>query len=118
MIIKNVKIMSIGETINGFEITKDMIEKSIDTFPNAPVVWNKEQELRDYTNDIDIQIFNESHTIGIVGSGNIVIKDDGVYADLIIADWHMNKWKNKCDNWMIQLEDDKQSFKFCSVEVF
>lgn len=48
MKLKKQLIMTIGMTQNDWELTKEMVENSTDSFANAPIVLNKKAEFKDY----------------------------------------------------------------------
>ena len=54
-------LMKKGITDNDFEITEEMILKSLNTFVNKPIVFNNKQSLKDYTNDEIVTKFNEEY---------------------------------------------------------
>ena len=117
MILKKQLIMTIGMTQNNWELTKKMVENSLNTFRNAPIVWNYQQEFKDYTGDMEG--YKEQKVIGVIlDDSEIVIEDDNVYADIFLYEDYNHLWKDKFDNWCIQVDDDKNAFKLCSIEVF
>lgn len=116
MILNKQLIMTIGMTQNNWELTKEMVENSIESFKCAPVVWNKKQEYKNYNGNMDD--YKNEKVIGMVLSNDIIIEDNNVYADIVIIDAYADLWKGKFDNWCITLSDDKKSFKLLSIEVF
>lgn len=105
MIIKKQKIMTIGKQINGLVLTKEVIEKSIKSYYHKPVVLSEEQKI-----------------IGYI-SGNIIIEDDGVYADITLWD---DRYKNEHEevlnnfnfqNWTIQMNLSSDKFTFSSIDL-
>lgn len=118
MIIRRVLIMQIGETQNGFILTKEMVLNSLDTFTDVPIVYNEKQSLKDYRDNKIVNKFNKEYAIGVI-VGNIEVTDKEVFADINIWDKYLDKWKGKYDNWCIQFDDDEKSkFKLCSIECF
>lgn len=116
MLLKNQLIMTIGETPNGWTLTREMVENSLDSFANKPIVWNKKQEFKDYRNMED---YKSCQVIGIISSEpNIQIGIDEVYVDIVIKDEYADLWKGKFDNWCMQIDFDKKSFILDSIEVF
>lgn len=110
--------MTIGETQNNWTLTREMVENSLDSFANKPIVWNKQQEFKDYRNMED---YKNCQVIGMISSEpNIQIGIDEVYADIIIMDKYVDVdlWKGKFDNWCMQIDFDKKSFVLDSIEVF
>jgi len=118
MILEKQLIMTIGMTANNWEVTKEMVENSIGTFKNIPIMWNKKSEFKNYNDEN----FNNYEKLSIIGyictEPNIQIEDNNVYADIFILAEYSDLWKGKFDNWCLQPSDDKKSFKLCSIEVF
>lgn len=111
------ELMTIGISDSGINITKEMVENSIDTFIDKPVVLNYNQEVSDYRG-LDIDKWNKERTVGIITS--IEIKENKVLGDVI---WYDEKYiKNKYDNWQISFEEkhreDNDNFNFRCVEVW
>jgi hypothetical protein len=101
-------------TPNGLNITKDMILNSLDSFRDKPIVLNNGQDLNDYTDDEIVTKFNKEHAIGIINSAELV--DFKVIGDVTF--YKEEYKKDKFDNWQIELSEDKQSFNYCSCEIF
>lgn len=116
MILYNQLIMTIGKTQNDFEFTREMVENSIGTFKNAPIVWNKKEKFKDYR-DNNIENYNNLVVIGVI-LDEPIISDNNIYANIFIIDKYKDLWKGKFDNWCINLNEDKKSFKLFSIEVF
>lgn len=110
-------IMELGETANGLNITKEMILSSINTFSMKPIVFNDREVLKDYTNDEIVDKFNNENVIGLI-RGGVEIVGNEVYAEILILDKYVDKWKGKYDNWCIQLNEDKTKFELISIECF
>ena len=80
-------IMIIGMTQNDWELTKTMVENSVNSFPNAPIVWNKKSEFKNYNDDLNNKYLGLCETIGMIcEDSNIHIENNFVYADIIIYD--------------------------------
>ena len=107
-------LMREGVTQNGFNITREMILNSLDTFINKPIVLNKGQELNDYTNSEEVNLFNREHVIGVINSVEYI---DGVVMGEVVF-YQTDNIKKEYDNWQINMSDDKKSFEYCSVELF
>jgi hypothetical protein len=119
MELKRQLIMNIDKTQNDFEITKEMVFNSMESFINKPIVYNKKQEFKDYSED-NLSIYKDrTIVIGII-IGNIEVTDTEVLADIMIRDDFKDLWKGKYDNWCIDypVDNDKNKFEFLSVEVF
>jgi hypothetical protein len=118
MFLEKQLIMTIGITQNGWELTKEMINNSINTFAQAPIVLNSRQEYKNYNNPFE-DYLNNCTVIGVISSTpNIIIEENNVYADILLWEHKKNFWKDKFDNWCIEVSDDKKSFKLQSIEVF
>jgi len=118
MYIKHVLIMNIGMTANGFDLTKEMVLNSIDSFEHQPLIYNKKKEFKDYIEE-NISNYKNEIAIGFI-AGNIEVTDIEVFADIIIKDEYKNLWNGKYDNWCIDypIEDNKNKFRLNSIEVF
>jgi hypothetical protein len=111
-------IMTIGVTANGWELTKEMVENSLGTFANIPIIYNKKEEYKDYTKGFE-DYFKNNQAVGVICSiPNIAIECNNVYADIIMMDDYQYLWKGKFDNWCLEPSKDKKSFKLLSIEVF
>lgn len=104
-----------GSTPNDLNITKDMILNSLDTFKNKPIVFNNKQSLRDYTDDEIVNKFNSQHCVGIIKSAEYNSKG---YVEGNVIYYDSEYAKDEFDNWQIEVCEDKQSFVYCSAEVF
>lgn len=111
-------IMIIGMTQNNLDLTKEMVENSLDSFAHVPIVWNKQQEFKDYREE-NIENYKNEIAIGIIcEEPNIIIEGNNVYADIFIFPQYKDLWKGKFDNWSIQFNEDRTKFTLCSIEVF
>jgi len=119
MILEKQLIMIIGMTENKWELTKEMIENSIKSFHNAPILWNKTHNNKDYNN---IDNYKECKVIGIIPENSkIIIEGNNVYADISLFEEYggIDLWKGKFDNWCIQFDrNDNSKFVLISIEVF
>jgi len=118
MLLEKQLIMTIGMTENNWELTREMIENSLESFYNAPIVWNEKSEYKDYNN---IDNYKNCKVIGIIPENSkIVIEDNNVYADIKLFKEYskMDLWKDKYNNWCILFDDSKIKFKLESIEVF
>ena len=68
-------IMTIGMTHNNWELTREMVDNSLSSFANKPIVWNKKQDFKDYR---DMTNYKEQcKVIGTIAEeSNIVIEDN------------------------------------------
>ena len=99
---------------HNIEITREMVDNSIDTFVDKPVVYNPNQELKDYTNDKIVKDFYCDNVVGFITGVKIV--DKQVIGEVI---WYNDIYiRDKYNNWNIQLTDDRSEFVFCGVEIF
>jgi predicted adenine nucleotide alpha hydrolase (AANH) superfamily ATPase len=101
-------------TPNGLTITKEMVLNSLETFKDKPIVLNNGQDLNDYTDDEIVTKFKKEHEIGIIHSAEI----DGFKVIGDVTFFKEEYKKDKFDNWQIELSEDKQSFNYCSCEIF
>lgn len=117
MIIEKALIMNIMMTENGLNITKEMVENSLESFINAPIVCNSRGDFKDYTKENIDNYQTKTFPIGVI-LNNVHIENDGVYARVMIWDKFEELWHGKYDNWCIVLAEDKKSFRVDSIEVF
>lgn len=103
-------------TPNGLDITEEMILNSLHTFKNKPLVLNKNQELKNYTNDEVVEKFNKDYEIGMVVSAEYNKENGIVEGEVIFRDTKYAR--DEFDNWQITLSDDKKSFILNSIEIF
>jgi hypothetical protein len=109
-------IMIIGMTQNNWELTREMIDNSLDSFANKPIVWNEKQNFKDYR---DMENYKQCKVIGMIcEEANILIENNNVYADILLFDRCCGEWKGKFDNWRLTIDNDWKSFKLDSIEVF
>ena len=121
MILEKQLIMTIGMTENNWELTKEMVENSIKSFHNAPIVWNERKKYKDY-NYNNIDNYRDCKVIGMIPENSkIIIEDNNVYADISLFEEYngIDLWKGKFDNWCIQFDKNNDSkFVLNSIEVF
>lgn len=111
--------MKIGKTQNNFTLTKEMVERSLDTFKYTPIVWNERESFKDYRDIGDelTEYYKQNKVIGFICS-DACIKADNVHADIIMLDKYVSLWKGEYDNWRISLAESKESFVLENIEVF
>lgn len=107
-------LMYVTRTPNGLNITKEMVLNSLETFKDKPIVLNNGQDLNDYTDDEIVTKFNKEHAIGIIHSAEL----DGFKVIGDVTFFKEEYKKDIFDNWQIELNEDKQSFTYCSCEIF
>ena len=119
MILEKQLVMTIGMTENNWELTKEMVENSIESFYNAPIVWNKTHNNKDYNNTDN---YRDCKVIGVIPKNSkIIIEGNNVYADISLFEEYggIDLWKGKFDNWCIQFDrNDNSKFVLISIEVF
>ena len=109
-------LMRVETTANGLEVTEEMILNSLDTFTGKPVVLNKNQEFRDYSDDEIVKEFQRENCIGVITDAKYN-KDNKVVLGLVT--YNSNEYDNCCyDNWIIDYETGDDRFIFSAVEVF
>ena len=117
MKIENALVMEIMETQNGFEITKEMVKNSLESFINAPIVYNKKQQTTNYRDEEFQNYYDKNVVIGFV-SEVINIIENKVLANIYIRDEYVDLWTGKYDNWCIQFNENKTAFIVLSIEIF
>lgn len=112
MLLEQTLIMEIIKTPNGFVLTKEMVENSLDTFINAPVVLNINQQIKDYSDKNWYR--DNTRVVGYI-KGNINIRGNEVFADLLMF---TDDWKGKYSNWVITFDANfSNRFVLESIEV-
>ncbi|HBH1338258.1 TPA: hypothetical protein KRL47_001316 [Clostridioides difficile] len=108
----NMIILDVSKIYN-IEITKEMLEKSIHSFKNAPVIYNPNQELSDYRDADRVNDFYKDKVVGIIM--DVAMVDNQVIGKIL---WYDNcHIKEKYDNWYISLSDDKSEFILKGVKI-
>lgn len=106
-------VMDISKGHN-IEITKTMIEKSINTFKNAPVIYNPNQELSDYRDCWVVNRFYNEKVVGMIINSKII--ENQIIGEVF---WYDKFYiREKYDNWCISLSEDKSEFRLLGVEIF
>jgi hypothetical protein len=111
-------IMKVGKTENGLILSEETIRNSLDSFINAPIIFNDNQTLTNYNDTEFVNKYNQEYFMGYI-MGNIEIKNDYVYADVAILQEHIDKFRPLFNNWSITFEDGKRDkFILNSIELF
>jgi hypothetical protein len=121
MLIKKQAIMTIGVVPNGFELAKDVVKKSLHTFLHVPIIYNENQTFKAYSSDTLFENYLKTEKVIGMISSEPFIKNNVVYADITILDEFQELWKNKIDNWCIDIKGSIKTahdFKLCCLEVF
>ncbi|MDI0267864.1 hypothetical protein QIW52_17880 [Clostridioides difficile] len=105
-------LMDISKS-NNIEITKKMLRKSIHTFKNAPVIYNPNKELSDYTNPLVVNKFYNEKVVGIITNSKII--ENQIIGEVFW--WDEFYIREKYDNWCISLSEDKTEFRLLGVEI-
>ena len=112
------KLMKIGKTQNTLELDEDIIKESVihHVFDNAPIVFNENQNFKDYRNNDDVKNFVREKVIGVVLPGTVDF--DGLYVttDVMLQEEFTNR--TYFDNWCIKYDKDKCHFGYNSCELF
>ena len=116
-------VMHIMKDANGFDMTRELVENSRESFPLKPIMYNQQGKFKEYDRNMKDKMLSEHYLnntqiIGCICSDSITIEDNTVYADIFIFESQLSKWNGKYDNWQIQLSDDNKSFELCAIEVF
>ncbi|HGM3507351.1 TPA: hypothetical protein ACKOR7_001927 [Clostridioides difficile] len=109
----NMIILDASKSHN-IEITKEMLEKSIHSFKNAPVIYNPNQELSDYTDCCVVNRFYNEKVVGVIINSKIV--ENQIIGEVF---WYDEFYiREKYDNWCISLSEDKSEFSLLGIEIF
>jgi len=64
-------IMTIGMTQNNWELTREMVNNSLNSFANKSIVWNEKQNFKDYRN---MSNYKDCKVIGMITDEPNIIK--------------------------------------------
>jgi hypothetical protein len=122
--VKTFILMEVAITPNGVEITSKMIENSLSTFANKPIVYNKQEKLKDYRDDEIVKSFNEEFCIGYI-QDDVVFENNIVTATVFFLDDLFENIidssvfeKNGKDNWQIIVNENGKGFVYAACELF
>lgn len=101
------------DNCNNFTLTKDMIEKSLETFKKKPIVAT-DGSFKDYRDNKIVDEMVYSNMCGVIEDVEFI--DGVVIANCILTDCKFKK--DRYDNWCLTLSDDKSNFVFEHVEIF
>ena len=113
--IENFELMRVGITQNGLDITKELIEQLIERheFDNAPVVFNSQQQFRDYRDDDIVRDFCYDQCIGYVLQDTVRFDGVKVTAAVMLDSSFLNR--THYDNWCIQMDGSKCEYQHCEL---
>ena len=117
MIIENFILMHIKNTENGLAITKEMAEKSYQSFNGVPVILVDKSIKRDYL--IDDTYIND-RVIGVIVDDSARIEGDTILGTVCIWEKYSPEpcTKTQYDNWCISLYEDSTKFTVDAIELF
>lgn len=104
---------------NTLELDEDIIEESVihHVFDNAPIVFNENQNFKDYRNNDEVEIFVREKVVGVILPDTVDF--DGLYvtADVMLQEEFANR--THFDNWCIEYDKDKCCyFNYQNCELF
>lgn len=113
--IENFELMRVGITPNGLDITKELIDNLIERheFDNAPVVFNSQQQFRDYRVDDIVRDFRYDQCIGYVLRDTVRFDGVKVTATVMLDDSFTNR--THYDNWCIQMDGPECEYQHCEL---
>lgn len=113
--IENFELMRVGITPNGLDITKELIDNLIERheFDNAPVVFNSQQQFRDYRVDDIVRDFRYDQCIGYVLRDTVRFDGVKVTATVMLDDSFANR--THYDNWCIQMDGSECEYQHCEL---
>lgn len=112
--VKKFKLMDIGKTRNGLEITEKAVINAIKSFDGAPIIDNTNQALDDYRDDETVNLFYKSSCVGVVLPETVFIEDGCVYGDVMLEEDFVNR-KDGYDNWLIQYDSGNLTYRECEL---
>jgi len=118
-IIDRFKIMDCNVAPNGLEITENMLTNALANrvFSNKPIIFNDNQNFKDYRNIGDVENYQTENCIGHITENVWQENDKNIYATVFIQSEFANR--TGFDNWMIDIESNyTDMFIYCSCELF
>lgn len=112
------ELMKVGKTQNDLELDEDVIEESVvhRVFDNAPIVFNENQNFKDYRNDDDIDNYFKGKVVGVILPDTVDFNGYWVSADVMLLEEFANR--THFDNWCITYEKGDCYFKYNQCELF
>ena len=112
------ELMSVGKTQNDLELDEDIIEESVihHVFDNAPIVFNENQNFKDYRDDNDIENYFKGKVVGVVLPGTVDFNGYWVSADVMLLEEFADR--THFDNWCIEYEKSDSYFNYSHCELF
>lgn len=115
--IVNCPIMSIGINDNGWEVTKSMVNNSLQSFLYKPIIY-KDEQFSNYTDQETVNEFIKDKIIGMIVSIPVIIGNQ-VLANILLLDQYVKYWGGKYDNCCVYFDgytDGK--FDFNHLEIY
>ena len=111
-------LMKAGTTQNGLEVGTDIIKESIihHEFDNAPIVFNENQSFKDYRDNVAVDNFIRQKVVGVVLPDTVDFDGIHVTGDVMLQEEFVNR--THFDNWCIEFDENKSSFRYNSCELF
>lgn len=112
------ELMKVGKTQNDLVLDEDVIEESVvnRVFDNAPIVFNDNQNFKDYRNNNEVDIFTREKVIGVVLPDTVDFNGYSVTADVMLSEEFANR--THFDNWCIEYEKGDLYFNYGHCELF
>jgi len=100
------------------EIITNVIEESVvqRVFDNAPIVFNENQNFKDYRNNDDVEIYFKEKIVGVVLPNTVDFNGYSVTANVMLLEEFANR--THFDNWCIEYEKGDCYFKYNQCELF
>ena len=112
------ELMRVGETQSGLILDEDVIEESVihHVFDNAPIVFNENQNFKDYRNDNDIEKYFKGKVVGVILPDTVDFNGYDVTADVMLLEEFADR--THYDNWCIEYEKGDCYFRYNQCELF
>lgn len=112
------EILKVGKTQNSLVLSREVVEESVihNVFDNAPIVFNENQNFKDYRNNDDVENFIKEKVIGVVLPDTVEFNGFKVTADVMLQEEFANR--THFDNWCIDYDKNKPYFYYQSCELF
>lgn len=117
--IDDFEIMRVGKTRNDLVITEDSIYNCYKNrgFVNRPIILNRNQEFKDYTNDEIVNKFTQDQCIGYITENVNYNPWTGILTARVGL---LDKFAQRThfDNWQIKYDKETGNFEYCACELF
>lgn len=113
------ELMRSGKTHNDYVVNEGDIEEAVihHVFDGAPIVFNENQNFKDYRDNDNFEDFVKEKVVGVVLPDTVDFNGFEVTGDVMLQEDFADR--THFDNWCIEWDTDKRCyFNYCSCELF